>query len=67
MARTWPGVEEGVSYGTPALRAGKTVLTDKTQNRLPTHPRHSGCPLGDRHAAEALQPSLAGVDRTNQS
>ena len=27
MARTWPGVEEGVSYGTPALRAGKTVLT----------------------------------------
>ena len=27
MARAWPGVEEGVSYGTPALRAGKKLLT----------------------------------------
>ena len=27
MARQWPGVEEGVSYGTPSLRVGKKFLT----------------------------------------
>ncbi len=27
LAREWPGVEEGVNYGAPALRAGKTFLT----------------------------------------
>lgn len=27
LARAWPGVEEGLSYGTPALRVAKKVLT----------------------------------------